>query len=385
MTGSPSCPVCRGNDLAPFVEVARAPVFCNVLLPSRSDALAAPVGSIVLSVCGDCSHVSNTEFDDTNLSYSPEYENSLHFSPTFQGFATTLADSLVSDYDIHSRQVVELGCGKGDFLEMLAAAGSNDAVGFDPSYDGAIDHYDGPGSVRVIRDTYQKAGRELRPAFVASRHVLEHLTDPGLLVSGLKQWAGANPVVYLEVPDADYMFAESAVWDVIYEHPSYFTGRSLARLCSNNGLVPFRIESVFGGQYLTVHARLNDGPTVESPPPVDPTSFGREFDRVLDRWADRLAAENAAGGNVVIWGAGSKGASFAAVVEGASETLSLAIDLNPRKNGRFMPISGIEVATPDDPRLADASLVLVMNPLYGVEIREELRSRDLRCSLEVVG
>lgn len=378
------CPVCASADLRPLASVERVPVFCNVLLPTREEAISAPVGGISLATCPRCHHVCNTSFDNDIIEYSPDYESSLHFSPTFEGFATELANRLVDSYDIRRRQVVELGCGKGDFLAMLAAAGDNDAIGFDPSYGGAIDHHQGPGTVKVIRDTYQVAGRDLAPALVVSRHVLEHLGDPSQLVSGLAQWASSDPVVYLEVPDADYMFESFAFWDVIYEHPSYFTAASLCRLCTDNGLAPTRIESPFGGQYLAVTARIGTAESIAPRDPANPTPFGLRLGETLDRWSRRMRALDDSGGGVAIWGAGSKGVSFSAIVDGTAETITLAVDINPRKTGRFMPVSGIEVSTPDDPRLREVDLVLLMNPLYEIEVRNEVHARGLTAEVEVV-
>ena len=384
MSAIPTCPVCEGTDLIAVVELFDTPVFCNVLHESRAAALAAPAGDIRLAACARCSHLVNVAFDEDKVAYSPEYENSLHFSPTFQVFATDLAERLVADYQLTGRQVVELGCGKGDFLTLLASAGGTESVGFDPSYAGAVDHYEGPGSVRVVADTYQAAGRELRPALVVSRHVLEHLTDPGLLLAGLDQWRSCDPVVYLEVPNADYMVERNAVWDVIYEHPSYFTHKSLGWLCRRHDLSPIVLEASFGGQYLAAHARLGDHPTAATPPSAHPADFGRCFDEIRLRWARRLAAERESGGRTAIWGAGSKGVSFVAVVEGAADAIELAVDLNPRKHGQYLPGSGVEVVGPDDSRLSDLSLVLAMNPLYEAEIRADLRARGIKAELEVV-
>jgi len=379
-----ACPVCATASTTTIAHLTDAPVFCNVLLPNAVEAAAAPVGEITLAACSSCGHVFNSTFNEELIDYSPEYENSLHFSPTFQTYATDLAQMLVDTYGIRGRQVVELGCGKGDFLAMLAAAGDNEAIGFDPSYDGAVDHHVGAGSVRVVSDTYQAAGNDLQPALVVSRHVLEHLTDPSMLIAGLRQWRGSDPVVYLEVPDADHMIENRAYWDVIYEHPSYFTGQSLSRLCIDNDLAPIRLDSSFGGQYLSITARLGDQSRFDVRPAAPTESFGAGLEAAIDSWADRLDQLAAAGQKAAIWGAGSKGVSFAALVPGADSTVSLAIDLNPRKAGRYMPVSAVPVTAPHDPRVMEAAVVLVMNPIYEEEICSSLKEMGSRANVEVV-
>jgi len=378
------CPVCGALDATPISNISGVPVFCNVLLGDAAEAANAPVGEITLAACPDCGHIFNSEFDERLIDYSPDYENSLHFSPTFQNYATDLASRLVDTYGVRGRQVVELGCGKGDFLAMLANAGDNEAIGFDPSYDGAVDHHVGAGSVRVVNDTYEAAGSDLHPALVVSRHVLEHLTDPSMLIAGLGQWRESDPVVYLEVPDADHMIENHAYWDVIYEHPSYFTRQSLSRLCTANDLAPLRIESSFGGQYLSVTARLAAPTDLELRPAPDPETFGAGFEAAITRWAARLERLADSGRHAAIWGAGSKGVSFAALVPGADTSVALAIDLNPRKAGRYMPASAVPVTTPDDPRVMEAAVVLVMNPIYEDEIRASLEAMGSRAIVEVV-
>ncbi len=379
-----ACPVCDNTKFEVILELEDTPVFCNVLHPSQAEALAAPTGDIRLGACSRCSHIVNLAFDENKVVYSPDYENSLHFSPIFQDYATALAERLVTDYELRGRQVVELGSGKGDFLAMLAWAGATESVGFDPSYAGAVDHYDGPGSVRVVQRPYQAAGSDLRPALVACRHVLEHLTDPGLLLAGLDQWRDTSPLVYLEVPNADYMLEHNAVWDVIYEHLSYFTHASLKWLCERHGLSPILLESSFGDQYLTAHARLGTHPMATARTPTDPTAFGKSFAELRDRWSVRLVAKRRSGDRTALWGAGSKGVSFVSVVEGASEAIDFAVDLNPRKSGQYLPGSGIEVVGADDTRLRDVSLVLVANARYETEIRANFRARGIEAELEVI-
>src|SRR5688572_32236446 len=97
---SPDCPVCAGAAVRTFLEIRDVPVFCNVLAPTRAEALAAATGNIELALCGDCGHVFNTAFDAAALEYNPAYENSLHFSQHFSKYAEDLAHRLIGTYGI---------------------------------------------------------------------------------------------------------------------------------------------------------------------------------------------------------------------------------------------------------------------------------------------
>lgn len=78
---------------------------------------------------------------------------------------------------------------------------------------------------------------------------------------------------------------------------------------------------------------------------------------------------------IVLWGAAAKGVVFAAKSpETIKSKMTYAIDINPKKQGHFMPISGVKVVDPTTgvARLDPSSLVVIMNPNYEQEIREYL-------------
>src|SRR6266850_2309832 len=140
------CPVCARATLEPFFEGGEVPVYCNVLWPTRAAALSCPKGNIHLAFCRGCGFIANLAFDPQYLAYDQSYENSLHFSPQFQEYAQTLADHLISRYELKGKSVVEIGCGKGEFLALLCSLGHNRGVGFDPTYvDGRVDLEIGAG------------------------------------------------------------------------------------------------------------------------------------------------------------------------------------------------------------------------------------------------
>ena len=113
------CPVCTSTNLEIFLELAQVPVFCNVLWKSHDEALHISKGDIRLTFCRTCGHVFNTAFDPGLIEYSLEYENSLHFSPRFQTYATSLAKRLIKTYNLYQKDIIEIGSGKGDFFAFV--------------------------------------------------------------------------------------------------------------------------------------------------------------------------------------------------------------------------------------------------------------------------
>lgn len=83
-------------------------------------------------------------------------------------------------------------------------------------------------------------------------------------------------------------------------------------------------------------------------------------------WLTRLG-DLRAKGRVALWGAGAKGATFANLVDPGATLIDCVVDLNPNKQGRFVPGTGHPIVSPADlPGRAVRSAIL-MNPNYREE------------------
>jgi len=371
---SVSCPVCGSPHIETILEWPQIPVFCNQLWPEQDAARAAPRGDMTLAICQNCGHLFNSAFDAGLAAYDPAYENSLHFSPTFQSYARSLAQHLVERYDLHGKDIIEIGCGQGDFLRMLCELGDNRGVGFDPSY---VDEGGLPPSIRIISDYYSEEYADIPADFFCSRHVIEHLPQPRAFAAMLHQAMKDHPgaALFIEAPDADYMLARTALWDIIYEHFSYFGRASLTRLFQDAGFEVLDVYSTFGGQYLCLEA--SPKPEVRSPRAEvgeerngRAREFGRKSQETMARWRDELAALARAHKRTVVWGAGSKGVMFLNLLQPQSDFIAYVVDINPRKQGMFVAGAGQAIVPPEFLSDYRPDAILLMNRNYEKEIRE---------------
>lgn len=132
------CKCCGMPGGEPFYEVAQTPANSCLLIGSRSEALAFPCGTLRLAFCPHCGFVWNSVFDPALTEYSDKYEETQGFSPTFNRFHRQLADDLIARYGLRGKRIVEIGCGKGEFLALLCERGRTAAsVSIPPSSKGA--------------------------------------------------------------------------------------------------------------------------------------------------------------------------------------------------------------------------------------------------------
>ena len=132
-----SCPGCLSDEVFIFYELKGVPVHSVLLLATREEALNYPRGEIALGFCNACGFVSNYAFNSELHEYSSKYESSQAFSPTFNRFSEDLAKLLIDRYGLRNKNIIEIGCGQGEFITVLAQMGGNHGVGFDPAYEGS--------------------------------------------------------------------------------------------------------------------------------------------------------------------------------------------------------------------------------------------------------
>src|SRR3546814_20094622 len=119
---------------------------------------------------------------------------------------------------------------------------------------------------------------------------------------------GVPGVAFFEVPNALFVFDRLSVWDIIYEHVSYFTPASLSRAFAFAGYAVRHLEEAFGGTILWIEAV----PAAEDGPPVlagdrlrkveGQRSFSPRHDCIVEDWHRRLRSNRSSTEGGRVWG-----------------------------------------------------------------------------------
>jgi SAM-dependent methyltransferase len=382
-TSDAACPACGEYALAVFFEEGNVPTNSCLLLDDPVEASSFPRGELRVAFCDACGFITNTAFLPGQAEYSQRYEETQGFSPKFMDFAKELAERWVRDYDLENRTVLEIGCGKGEFLVEMARAGAGHCIGIDPGVHAERWDVDPLGSgIDWIADFYDERYTDLDADVVICRHTLEHIPDVADFMSTIRRSIGDRPdtVVLFELPDVQRVLDEVAFWDIYYEHCSYFSLGSLARLFRRTGFEVVELGLEYEDQYLLIAAKPSTVPAAGDPLPEEDDlerlragidRFRSGYDELVGGWRSRIAELGASGGRAVIWGSGSKGVSFISNLALGAE-LAAAVDINPHKWGKFMVGSRHEIVAPEQLAQIAPDLVVAMNPIYVDEIGADL-------------
>jgi SAM-dependent methyltransferase len=281
------------------------------------------------------------------MNYDGNYQNEQGLSEYFRQHLDVVAD-IVTRY-MGSQRLVEVGCGKGFFLELLLDRGVN-ITGFDATYEGT--------NARVRRQYYEPGVIDSVEGIVL-RHVLEHIQDPYSFLKLMRDANGGRGRIYIEVPCFDWICRHRAWFDVFYEHVNYFRISDFHRFFGD----VVDCGRLFGGQYIYVVAELSSlrAPVFDA---SDPVRFPIDFTRKIDDPIDVSS-------KCVVWGGASKGVIFTLLKAKSGSMVNAVIDINPAKQGKYLAGTGIQVQSPEDALrdLPRGSSIFVMNSNYLGEIK----------------
>lgn len=388
------CPSCGHGEMSVFYALQQVPVHSVLLLRSREEAAGYPKGDIVLGLCPNCGFVSNLAFDPSLHEYSDQYEATQGYSDTFNAFHLRLAQSLVERYDLHEKRIIEIGCGQGEFLSLLCELGNNHGVGFDPAYAGRSSQ-PASGRTEFVADFYTERYTGIPADFVCCKMTLEHIQDTaGFMRTVRKAVEGLEaPMLFFQVPNAGYVFGEMAFWDIYYEHCSYFSSGTLARLFRGTGFEVLNLWTDYENQYAMIEARPSRGETpvradqalpMEETPAEFITTVEKFAPVVAERatlWRKRAEKLSSEGRKVVLWGGGSKAVALLTTLGIKTDELEYVVDINPYKAGTYIAGTGQEIVIPGRLEQIRPDSVVVMNPIYKEEVRSLLRGMGLEPEL----
>ena len=383
------CPACGSPETQIFFEIPELPTLSNVLLKTAEAAREWPREPIRLGFCHGCGWIGNTAFDSRLLNYGEHYENSLHYSAVFQNYAEHLARYLFRRFHLKGKDLIEIGCGQGDFLYSLCELGRNRGVGFDPSFAPERARSNGHQNIRFVRDYFSSQYAEYACDFLCCRHVLEHIEEPQEFLRNIRKALDGRKQakLYFEVPNALFTLRGMGIWDPIYEHRSYFTRHALRQMFTSSGFRVLSVRERFGRQFLCLDAGMAASGKRSAKVALgehkqlqrlatDVRNFAGAYRRKVEWHRAFLHESTRRGKKIALWGAGSKAVNFLNVFR-REEAVEFVVDLNPFKQGMYIPGTGQKIVAPEFLLNYRPDYVVAMNPIYRGEIAAKLETLGL--------
>ena len=359
MTDLNSCRLCGYSKMSASVRLTAMPRWNHRLLQQNEIATDEAI-DLSAYQCPSCGFVCVLK--QLSDDYYDDYVNAPSVSMQAQRFQSDQAQEFVGRFNLSGRQVLEVGCGDGFFLQSMQNAGAV-CTGVEPS---KLQRELARSRGLKVESGVLSSGRKLADgpfdAF-ATRQVLEHVEDMRDFLLTIRGNLCSNAVGLVEVPNLDKLVEEGRFFDFIPEHINYFNPLSLGLVLQLTGFEVLDICSVQDGESLRALVRRASLPNCDS--------LVKRVASLRSDMAGFLAACEATGKKLAIWGAGGKGLSMMAVLDLGS--IRLLVDKDPHKIGLFTPVSHLRVEHPRELAQQAIDVVVVMAPAYEREIVRELR------------
>jgi SAM-dependent methyltransferase len=337
-------------------RVNQVPVLQNKMYGTEAEAINCPKGDIVLVQDTETGLIYNSASNQDLLVYDSSYENEQAYSEVFQQHLRDVMRTV--DRHFKGKTLIEIGCGKGYFLNHLQNRGYK-ITGIDPAYVGEDDN--------IVKSCF-KSGLGITAEGIILRHILEHIPNPFEFLLSIVEANGDKGLIYIEVPCLDWILQHRAWFDIHYEHVNYFRLKDVEKMFGNV------LESgyLFGKQFLYIVA---DIATLQKPKATkkDTIEFPQDF---LDS-VNKCASLFKQGKQHAIWGGASKGVVFALYMKRSGVKIDMAVDINPAKQGKYLAGSGLRVYSPKETlkTLRAGANIFIMNSNYGKEIIDQCRNK----------
>jgi 2-polyprenyl-3-methyl-5-hydroxy-6-metoxy-1,4-benzoquinol methylase len=342
------CPLTGSSNTEVIYEQKSVPLIQNKVYPAKELAKKAQCIDVTLAQSLDNGFVFSADFTEAIIDYDMNYQNEQSHSAYFRKHLENVIEIMQKHQTLEGK-VVEIGCGKGYFMDMVLERGV-DVIGFDPTYEGS--------SSRVIKDFFSEKYSNVNAAFIILRHTLEHISQP---FDFLKKISAANNhkgKIFIEVPTFEWIAKHNAIEDIFHEHCNYFTLDTLQMLFNKSIGGHF-----FNGQYIYAIADLKDVKENIEKKEVQP--YYVKFKERITEYTNMISALP----NVAIWGAGAKGSTFLNLVDKSGGKVKCVIDINPKKQHQYIGGTGHYIIRPEDLPAHELENIIVMNNNYIDEIR----------------
>ncbi len=373
-----NCPSCDSEHIESFFTIKNAPIYSIVTVKSKEEALAVPRKDIELGFCHDCGFIFNRLFDTTINYFTGGYEDQQGFSNTFMNYLTGISEELIEKYDLKGKTALEIGCGKGDFINLLTELTGGKGIGIDPAY---VEGRQNNPNLKFYKEFYAKRHGSLPADIICCRHTLEHIHGTEEFLRLLRSSLGnkTESVVFFEIPQIKRILEIPAFWDIYYEHCTYFSPGSLARVFRKTGFEILDLKLVYDDQYVLIEAKpslTRSHRKFEIEESVEDLKelvdiFTVKITEQLDGWRQKLKALKKAGKKTVVWGGGSKSVGFLTNFADL-ELIEYVVDINPHMEGNFIPGIGKMYVQPNFLTDYQPDAVIIMNGIYKEEITKTL-------------
>ena len=386
------CRHCCSELELSLVDLGSAPP-SNAYLTEQSQHAPEKWFPLRVLVCEHCWLVQTEDFAQAHELFNAEYAYFSSFSSSWLAHAEHYVSDMVARFGLDANSyVVEIAANDGYLLQYVIAR-DIPCTGVEPTANTAAAAR--AKGIPIVEDFFgSRLAQELVTQdkladLVVANNVLAHVPDINDFVAGFAVLLKPQGVATFEFPHLLRLIAENQFDTIYHEHFSYLSLTAVNRIFAANGLTVFDVEehSTHGGS-LRVFAQPSVTGQHSRSTKVDEllereaqagmstaefyAGFQAKPDKVKDEFLAFLLDAKHQGKTVAAYGAAAKGNTLMNYAGIRPDLISFVVDLNPAKQGKYMPGSRILIV--EESRLKDTKpdYIVILPWNLKAEVMEQL-------------
>jgi SAM-dependent methyltransferase len=385
-----SCRFCGTPLTHVFADLGMSPL-ANSYLSDDDLGQMEPFYPLRALVCHECFLVQLEDYETPDVIFS-EYAYFSSYSTTWLEHSKRYAEMAIERFGLDERsQVVELASNDGYLLQYFVERGIP-VLGVEPAAN--VADVAREKGIRTLvkffgRATAREVAAMMDADLVIGNNVLAHVPDLNDFVGGMKLILGPRGVVTMEFPHLLHLIGRNE-WDTIYhEHFSYFSFLTVSRVFEHHGMTLFDVEELptHGGSLRIYgkHTEDDSHPVTDRARELARREREQGFERVetylgfsegvrRTKWEllEFMIDRRRDGGRIAAYGAPAKGNTLLNYCGIGTDFIEYTCDLNPHKQGHYLPGTHIPIRAPDAIRETHPELVFILPWNLNEEIMKQL-------------
>jgi len=332
-------------------SVIDVPSNCSRYFGTREEAIIQPRAKLQLVLDQNYRYIYNQLYNPELIKHDEYYCT----SNTFHLEESILAVKDIPDIFFPNTQIIEIGCGQGEFVEKLEKLGLL-TVGYDPVCknikENLFPNYFEP-QLLLEKNSMQK--------LFVMRCVLPHIQHPFDFLNEIFSYS-SNAKILIEFQRLEWILQNSTWHQFSHDHVNYFSMDSFD--------LEFEVirKGVFADEewgWVLIAQKKNNSLSKSI---ID---YSEKILEVISIRKMHLNALADISETLVIYGTAGKGIIFGDAINQTGAPKLYGIDENYRYWGKFMEGSGIEIKNPKSTLPSD-SKIIVMNPRHYINLSMSL-------------
>jgi len=355
------CRVCGGKlFIQPLLMYEDSPKSAQSFLESLDDLDDAV--NLEIFQCKSCGLIQHNL---PPVSYYKEVIRAVAFSKEMGEFRRCQLRDWIDKNNLKDKKILEVGCGKGEYIDLLLKAGAGQVLG--------IEYSENSRSIASERGTQIYSGyldsdfqppKDFKFQAFTIFSFLEHWPNPneGLGLLNLSLTEDACGLV--EVPNFELILSKGLYAEFTTDHIFYFDKKTFTFLLEKNGFEVLSIDTVWYDYILSAQVRKR--------PKLNVANFLKVQEKIKSQLY--FFIKNHPHGTIALWGAGHQALAVIAM-SGLAKSIKYIVDSAPFKQGKYTPATHLPIVNPETLLTDPPSAVIVMAAGYSNEVIQVMHEK----------